>query len=266
MRFCSDKNLAFVIKIRVPLTRSLSSETKMLNKQIPIKQDLSHGGNTLLINSIFYTIQGEGPFAGTPAVFIRLAGCNLQCPACDTEYTENEVLNIAEIMEMVAETIPETNRFQAPLVVITGGEPFRQPISKLIGHLLDAMFQVQVETNGTLFVDLDWSFVHRNFTIVCSPKAGKVNDKLWPHIKALKYVLHADEINPEDGLPIYALKHSASPQVARPPEHWKGEIYVQPIDEQDIVENLRHQKAAVESAMKFGYRLCLQIHKVIGVA
>ncbi len=236
----------------------------MLNKQIPIKQDLS-SPDLLSVNSIFYTIQGEGPFAGTPAVFVRLAGCNLQCPACDTEYGEKSKMTVSEIIEEVSIACPP-NGIVSPLVVITGGEPFRQDIERLVCELLNFNFQAQIETNGTLFVDLNWAFAHRHFTVVCSPKAGKVNKDLWRHIKALKYVLHADEIDPEDGLPIRALQHGAVPKVARPPEWWRGEIYVQPIDVQDLVENARHLKAAVESAMKFGYRLCLQTHKIIGVA
>lgn len=245
----------------------------MLNKQIPIKQDLTSPG-LLSVNSVFYTIQGEGPFAGTPAVFVRLAGCNLQCPACDTEYGESFKANPREIIDRIADSVIELmpdksgadNKRTLPLVVITGGEPFRQNIRMLVNQLIAFNFRVQIETNGTLFVDLDWAFPDQHLTIVCSPKTGKVNKDLWRHIKALKYVLHADAVNPDDGLPVYALNHGAVPQVARPPEWWRGEIYVQPIDVQDEVENKRHLEAAKDSAMRFGYRLCLQTHKIIGVA
>src|SRR3954467_9071958 len=48
-------------------------------------------GNSLSIHSIFYTLQGEGPYSGCPAVFMRLAGCNLQCPGCDTDYTSGQI-------------------------------------------------------------------------------------------------------------------------------------------------------------------------------
>ena len=56
----------------------------------PAEKQVKSSGLILAINSIFYTIQGEGPFAGSPAVFVRLAGCNLQCPMCDTEYTSRQ--------------------------------------------------------------------------------------------------------------------------------------------------------------------------------
>ena len=234
----------------------------MLNQQHPLKQDLSTG-NSLAINSIFYTIQGEGPFAGAPSVFVRLAGCNLQCPACDTEYTKSTNMTVGHILLAISAQWPILGK-QA-LIVITGGEPFRQDIRKLVEQLLHVGCQVQIETNGTLHVDLGWAFAHNNLTIVCSPKAGKINRHLMRHIKALKYVLSADSINPADGLPILALDHTASPQVARPSDDYAGLIYVQPIDVQDENENKRHLAAAVASSLKFGYRLCLQVHKLIGV-
>lgn len=237
----------------------------MLNKQIPIKQDLSRR-DILAVNSIFHTIQGEGPFAGSPSVFIRLSGCNLQCPSCDTEYSTGDSMAVAEILTSVRGKWPMEIGWQRPLVVITGGEPFRQNITRLVNILIDNGFKVQIETNGTLFVNLGWSMASPHLTIVCSPKAGKISKELLPHIDAYKYVLHADSIDPEDGLPILALDHTASPRVARPPRFFPGIIFIQPIDVQDPFENARHLAAAVESSLNHGYRLCLQMHKIIGVA
>ncbi len=236
----------------------------MLNKQIPIKQDLSQR-DSLAVNSIFHTIQGEGPFAGTPSVFVRLMGCNLQCPACDTEYTTGGSMTSSQIINSVCRVGGEPN-WQRKLVVITGGEPFRQNIRPLVEQLIAAGFKVQIETNGTLFVNLGWSMPSPHLTIVCSPKTGKVNKELEPHIKAYKYVVHADSVDPDDGLPVLALGHTASPRVARPPQFYTGDIFIQPIDVQDPVENQRHQDVAVKSALRYGYRLCLQVHKIIGVA
>ena len=75
------------------------------------------------IVDIWKTIQGEGPLAGCPSVFIRLAGCNLRCPWCDTDYTSNRKLwRASEVVELVRAIRP------SGLVVLTGGEPFRQDI------------------------------------------------------------------------------------------------------------------------------------------
>ena len=217
------------------------------------------------VHSIFYTIQGEGPFAGTPAVFIRLAGCNLQCPLCDTDYTSARTLMGARaVMERVKEqlvlTMPQKQR---PLIVITGGEPFRQPIGHLVKRLINTGYRVQIETNGTLNQCLlDSAFL----TIVCSPKTGKVNKLLASRIDAYKYVLNHKVVAKADGLPLWALDHPAAPLLARPPKFYKGTIYIQPEDSQDPATNAKNVEAAIKSAMLYGYIYCSQIHKTIGVA
>ena len=94
----------------------------------PIEKLARSDGLRLDVHSIFATIQGEGPFTGHPCVFVRLAGCNLQCPGCDTDYTEDRrMMQIYEIAESVASVLKASGstRAKVPLVVITGGEPFR---------------------------------------------------------------------------------------------------------------------------------------------
>mgnify|MGYP001588245303 FL=1 len=166
--------------------------------------------NTLQVNSVFYTIQGEGPFAGKSAVFVRLAGCNLQCPMCDTEYVKRKELDVGEVVRAVTKAIPfhwdmeellaVRPREKLPLVVITGGEPFRQHLRKFVGELLSAGFTVQIETNGT-FYEERFPYDHNNVHIVCSPKTGRIHPRLVPHLTALKYVGTADSLDPADGLP-----------------------------------------------------------------
>jgi len=210
----------------------------------------------LIVHSVFFTIQGEGPFVGRPAIFIRLGGCNLQCPLCDTDYTEgNQSLSVKQVVDLA---MPLAS---SGLVVITGGEPFRQRLHMLIDSLLFLGYDVQIETNGTMFQDIAFEKV----TVVCSPKGGHIHPSLAPHINALKYVLHADEIA-KDGLPVRALGHPVKTVVARPPLGFRGLVYVQPIDVGDAQENARHLQATIESAMQFDYRLCLQTHKIIGLA
>lgn len=226
------------------------------NSQEIVKQNLHPEGH-LVVHSIFYTIQGEGPFAGRPALFIRLSDCNLQCPGCDTEYTSTrKTMTPAEILEEVRKSVkPRT------LVVITGGEPFRQNIAPLVRVLASYDYIVQIETNGTLFVPgLPWSSV----TVVCSPKTGRVNQSLLDVIDAYKYVLHADSVD-DDGLPIQALDHSVGTRVARPHEGFKGSVYLQPMDCHNTAQNHRNIAAVRDSCLKHGYTLQLQIHKIIGV-
>lgn len=245
-----------------------------INTQDITKQDLS-APDALSVTSIFPTIQGEGPFAGTPATFVRLSGCNLQCPYCDTDYSHNDTMLPSDIVSTIQSKLtPQSDKYtplgsyNAPLVVITGGEPFRQDIRGLVKLLLNYGYRVQIETNGTLFIE-DFALLSQ-VTVVCSPKTGAINKKLAPFIDAYKYIIHAGKVSAKDGLPITSLEHTAKNGVARPVSLWIGShglgkavVYVQPADEQDESKNQANLDAAINSAMTFGYRLCVQVHKII---
>jgi organic radical activating enzyme len=145
------------------------------------------------------------------------------------------------------------------LVVITGGEPFRQNLYALVETLQIRGFVVQIETNGTLFEKLP-----EGVFIVCSPKTGTINRVLVPYLNALKYVISADDVG-EDGYPNHALGHGKS-LLARPPKNFEGTIYMQPQDDQDPIKNQANLEAAVRACFQTGNTLCLQTHKLIGVA
>jgi organic radical activating enzyme len=235
----------------------------MLKNTQPIEKQTLHNHSTLDVHSLFYTIQGEGPFAGHPAVFVRLAGCNLQCPMCDTDYTSDRSMVDAHVLAAKCYQLANPNRaVSKTLVVITGGEPFRQNLREFVVHLLNDGFLVQIETNGTLYQNLPWC---EDLTIVCSPKTGSINKDLLPHIDAFKYVLSADSISPFDGLPTKALDHPNSGRVARPPTGFSGTIYLQPIDNHGGVLLTEHLDACVKSCMTHGYTLGLQLHKLINL-
>lgn len=230
-----------------------------LNSQSP--EPIVGAGSTVVVHSIFQTIQGEGPFAGVPAVFVRLAGCNLQCPLCDTEYTSRRTpLSPAIILAYIVESIYP----QPPLVVITGGEPLRQPIGPLCELLLRNGYTVQVETNGTLY-RADMPYEHPNFYVVCSPKTHMVNRDLLPYIKAFKYVATAGSLDPVDGLPTQALEHPRKRNLFRAPKNHPAQIFLQPVDEQDEVKNAQNVHAVVRACIQHNHRLCLQIHKLTGL-
>lgn len=103
------------------------------------------------VNEIFTSLQGEGYNTGTAACFIRLSGCNLHCPFCDTQHTEGVEMSEQAIADEVA-------RCAVPLVVVTGGEPAMQLTSSLVDALHRQGKQVAVETNGTLPLPshVDW--------------------------------------------------------------------------------------------------------------
>lgn len=223
------------------------------NKQPREKQDLRTGGQ-VAVHSIWDTIQGEGPYAGHPATFVRLAGCNLQCRLCDTDYTSSREWMMPEAVW--ARLFDSVGR----LVVLTGGEPFRQNIGPLVRYLTGKHREVQIETNGTLFIQ---DFPYHLATVVCSPKTPQIDERLLPHIDAFKYVVAAGQIDPEDGLPLSSLGENGKPY--RQPEDECLPVYVQPLDEQHSGLNKKHMEAAVQSCLEFGHILCLQTHKIAGV-
>jgi organic radical activating enzyme len=195
---------------------------------------------------------------------VRLNGCNLQCPLCDTEYTaENIHWDAAMLADHVFAQFSIDFNLDNMLCVITGGEPFRQNLTPFVHFLFKHGIHVQVETNGTLPPSPD---LPSNVTVVCSPKAGKVNPNLHPYISAYKYVVKAGSIRAEDGLPIRALDHTSKPYVARPHEDYDGPIYVQPCDEQDVAKNQANLLECIKSSQQFGYVIQMQLHKLLGVA
>lgn len=220
---------------------------------------------TLDVVNIFYTVQGEGPLAGTPAVFVRLAGCNLQCPDCDTDYTSTRAgMTPKEIMARVMDLTPRRVKVpdRLPLVVLTGGEPFRQNCGPLVRLLAMNLFAVQVETNGSLYPD-DFPWYARDLTLVVSPKVGRVHPSLRPHVRHLKYVVRAEDLGAGDLLPHAVL---GNPVHVEPPwEGFTGTVWVQPADQENGECNKANTEACVALAMKHGYRVSVQTHKILGV-
>lgn len=112
------------------------------------------------IKECFYTLQGEGVRAGTPAVFVRFAGCNLDCRApthgfdCDTDFVGGQKLTGRQVVDRANAVRAEGCRW----IVLTGGEPALQLDSDLIIELKRAGYNLAIETNGTIALPpgLDW--------------------------------------------------------------------------------------------------------------
>jgi len=110
--------------------------------ELDLKQKLQYK-----VSEIFYSIQGEGPQLGMPAIFIRLSGCNLECPWCDSKYALHQGVHMK--LEEIVEDISAYG--ECPNVVITGGEPMLQPLWDLIVSLLRIDKHIFIETNGTIY-------------------------------------------------------------------------------------------------------------------
>ena len=126
-------------------------------------------------SEIFYTLQGEGKWVGTPSVFFRTSYCNLRCLWCDTAYTswypENKDITVSEAFHAITE-------YGVQHVVITGGEPFIQgkELMALCAMLSANGHHITIETNATVFVPV------QAHLISMSPKLSNstpLNDKRW---------------------------------------------------------------------------------------
>ena len=188
------------------------------------------------IKEIFYSLQGEGSNAGTPAIFIRFAGCNLACPWCDTNYHYGDQMEVEDIIDKCLELVPKGEFTEKMMVVLTGGEPSLQVDHKLLRELHQEEFYVAIETNGTHEIpdDIDW--------VTLSPKEGST--------LALDY---ADEVKV-----VYT---------GTSPEHWREKIvchnwFLQPLH--------NGTSANTEETVKYilnhpDWQLSMQLHKILGL-
>jgi len=153
--------------------------------------------DSLVVNEIYLSLQGESSFAGLPCVFVRLTGCDLRCSYCDTAYafTEGSKMSLNAIVERIEELATPYESTSAnqrlPLVELTGGEPLLQKSAPtLMTQLCDAGFTVLIETSGAHDISIIDSRVHRIMDLK-SPSSGECERNRWENIAELR---SADEI------------------------------------------------------------------------
>jgi len=146
--------------------------------------------NMLKVNEIFKSIQGESTYAGLPCTFIRLAGCNLRCTYCDTNYAYYHGREISD-----EEIISKIEEYKVKLVEFTGGEPLLQEETpQLIKTLLNKGYSILIETNGSICIGC----LDPRLTIIMdykTPGSGmseRMNDKNFQFLKEtdqIKFVI-----------------------------------------------------------------------------
>jgi 7-carboxy-7-deazaguanine synthase len=214
--------------------------------------------DVFFVNDIYPTIQGEGHFTGTPSVFVRLQGCDVGCPWCDTKYTwklDNHLVEPSKISDnpenfakiAVPYVIQAVEKYRIKHVVITGGEPAKYDLTVLSSALIRRTKTVQVETSGTH--DLA---INHDAWVTVSPKYN-----MRGGYKVLETVLYrANEIK----FPIASEKDAALLESLLKDFPKDTEICLQPIS-----QNKRATQICVDIAMKRGMKLSLQTHKYIDV-
>lgn len=221
---------------------------------------------TLNINEMFETIQGEGAHTGIPSIFVRLQGCPVGCPWCDTKHTWVIKPELATTPVDIIKKTEETEHFfecnedrllslfaeqgyVAKHVVITGGEPCMYDLRPLTKRLHDKGYTTQIETSGT-------------FEVLCDPRT---------------YVTVSPKVNMKGGMPVLTSALERANEIKHPVAMQKHideldtllamidsvegkQICLQPISQQPRATTL-----AVETCIKRNWRLSLQTHKFIGI-
>jgi organic radical activating enzyme len=192
------------------------------------------------VNEIFHSLQGEGYNTGTASVFIRLSGCNLSCPFCDTHHERGTMMSLPQIAEQVM-------RYPtAPLIVLTGGEPslwidddFVAGLKQMTGK------RIAIETNGThpLPHGLDW--------VTLSPKTG---------------------IGGSDGIPVVLTRCDElkvvylGQDLAQYDNITASHRYLQPCWVDDEEQCRSNMQATVQAVLDNPqWRLSLQTHRILGI-
>lgn len=251
----------------------------------------------LLVTSMFYTFQGEGPYAGRPALFLRMAGCNLGdktwCPWCDTRFNfdEGHALSVRGLASSIDAEL--TKRVEPEVIVVTGGEPLLQwpMLRELIAAMtVDRPYLVwQFETNGVLLTKEMLDDVERHSVrFVVSPKmiGGRYQalpivdwaDALrWGRI-SLKYVVSADQKSPYHHLPEhFNWKNSRIPRVGiylsgqteygpqDPSTRPGAPVSLGDLDPVALAQTLRNNAYAAKLALQHGCRVSFQTQLLAGV-
>lgn len=219
------------------------------------------GEDKLFVTSMFMTLQGEGPYRGMPAFFIRLAKCNLNCIFCDTFFDDGDWLTLAEINERIEDTIDnfyESIDMQRPdwtycsynegeviprkmVLVMTGGEPMLQEnIGAFLESQLNSFTHTQIESNGTQVTKIP-----DQTTLVISPKCAEKNGVPTKYLQprkevlaradCLKFVMEADVESPYYTVPEWA--HEWAKETSR-------DVFVSPMNiYNDIPKNSKEKRA-----------------------
>jgi organic radical activating enzyme len=182
--------------------------------------------DSLYVTSMFFTLQGEGPYAGLPSLFIRLAKCNLDCSFCDTFFDDGDWMTFDQIESKMYAAINDywnnqgktsptwavngMNDYPGVVLVMTGGEPLLQDnISPFMAEQLKHFRAVQVESNGIPVTD-----VPQGVTLVCSPKCMEKEGRavkyfapsktILDRADCLKFVMSSDPDSPYNNIPEWA--------------------------------------------------------------
>ncbi|WP_176452619.1 7-carboxy-7-deazaguanine synthase QueE [Aeromonas sp. A35_P] len=218
------------------------------------------------INEIFQTIQGEGVFTGLPAIFVRLQGCPVGCPWCDTRHTwvvdPAREVGVQAVLDCsnesdgwskmsTAQILASFQQlgYQARHVVITGGEPCLYDLQDLSTALIAAGYQVQIETSGTSEIQ-----THERTWVTVSPKIN-MKGGLPVLVSALE---RANEIKH----PVATERHVEELDALLVTARLRDDVV---IALQPISQKPRATQLAMATCIARNWRLSIQTHKYLDI-
>ena len=218
------------------------------------------------VNEIFETIQGEGVFTGVAAIFVRLQGCPVGCPWCDTQHTwDKETRDQIPAAQMIIKTsdsvawsamsppqvleLFQSEGYTARHVVITGGEPCMYDLTELTDLLHEHGYQTQIETSGTFAIK-----TNAETWVTVSPKL----DMPGGYEVRCDAMTRANEIKH----PIAMQKHidALDDLLQRCPVAPGTTICLQPISQRP-----RATELAIKTCRERNWRLSVQLHKYLAI-
>ncbi len=233
----------------------------MATSQIPVIKPVIKA-NRLLVNEIFFSVQGEGASIGLPAIFVRLQVCNLTCEWCDTRYTwdinhpdfnKYEAVSPGELLERIL-------LYSCRRLIITGGEPLLHSaaIEEFLG-LLDDAWAVEIETNGTL---PGTALIRARCQLNISPKLPSARNR----VQTLKPAVLAQMLasrNPWFKFVVASLADYAAMKVIIRSCNLPAERIIVMPEGQNPAALAEHARLVVEQVKADGYRLLPRLHVML---
>ncbi len=222
----------------------------------------------LAVNDIYATIQGEGVHSGRPIIIVRLQGCGVGCPWCDTKQTwargpawRRDSFADARLVppawtlmdpDDIAATAETLCKAGPVPVVVTGGEPAEQPLASLVAALHAKQLPAHLETSGTALGHVgamfDW--------VCCSPK---------PNMPGNRPIL-CDALRPAHEVKWIVGKRSDLERLREFLDDHASDfrpdlvVSVQPLS-----QNVNATQLCVDASLALGYHVSIQVHKLLGV-
>lgn len=223
---------------------------------------------SLNVKELFVSFQGEGINFGKPALFIRLAGCNLSCPWCDTDYGKPfdsvRVLELRLTIYEILKNAPEVKH-----LVITGGEPAIQfeAIGSLFGNFFldNTSYTIDIESNGLILPPWDSVLGRFRLNLTVSPKLDFIDKYVkaitLPTYASVKVVVSMEEAtdfrDTQKKLDDLFINLNKVP------------VFLQPLEEgkkyKDKIKTMNKIALKLAENKMYGYRLSYQVHKLLGV-